>query len=118
MRLRDTTIGALNVFTATERQLSVTDLAVVRALADVATISLLQERAIQRGALLAEQLQKALNSRIIIEQAKGALAQARGITADAAFERIRSHARGHHLTITEVARLCVTDPAGVPDLMR
>jgi transcriptional regulator with GAF, ATPase, and Fis domain len=118
MRLRDNTIGALNVFTVAERRLSVTDLAVVRALADVATISLLQERAIQRGALLAEQLQKALNSRIIIEQAKGALAQARGITADAAFERIRSHARRHHLTITEVSRLCATDPTGVPGLMQ
>jgi len=118
MRLRDNTIGALNVFTVTERQLSVTDLAVVRALADVATISLLQERAIQRGALLAEQLQKALTSRIIIEQAKGALAQARGITADDAFQRIRSHARRHHLTIADVARMCVTDPSGVPGLMQ
>ena len=111
MRLRDNTIGALNVFTVSERQLSVTDLAVVRALADVATISLLQERAIQRGALLAEQLQKALTSRIIIEQAKGAPRPSSGDHRRRRFQRIRSHARRHHLTITDVARMCVTDPA-------
>jgi transcriptional regulator with GAF, ATPase, and Fis domain len=117
MRLRDSVIGALNVFTAAERHLDISELAVVRALADVATIGLLQERAIRRGALLAEQLQKALNSRVVIEQAKGAIAQARGTTTDLAFELLRSHARRNHLNITDLARICVTEPARVPGLM-
>ncbi|HEY5785294.1 MAG TPA: GAF and ANTAR domain-containing protein [Microlunatus sp.] len=117
MRLRDSVIGALNVFTHAGRQLDSSELAVVRALADVATISLLQERAIRRGALLAEQLQLALTSRVIIEQAKGAVTQAQGITPDQAFEMLRSHARRHHLKITDLARTCVNEPAQVPELM-
>ena len=117
MRLRDTVIGALNVFTAPQRHLDVAEVAVIRALADVATIGLLQERAIRRSALLAEQLQKALNSRVVIEQAKGAVAQARGITTDLAFELLRSHARRNHLKITDVAQLCLDEPARVPELM-
>ena len=117
MRLRDSVIGALNVFTPTERRLDSSELAVVRALADVATISLLQERAIRRSALLAEQLQLALTSRVVIEQAKGAVAQAHGITTDHAFQMLRSHARRHHLKITDLARTCVNEPTQVPELM-
>ena len=70
------------------------DVRIVQALADVATIALLQERAIRRGELLAEQLQSALNSRIVIEQAKGALAQIHGETPDEAFTRLRNYCRG------------------------
>jgi hypothetical protein len=117
MRLRDIVIGALNVFTAAGRHLDVAELAVVRALADVATIGLLQERAIRRGSLLAEQLQKALTSRVIIEQAKGAIAQARGTTTDLAFELLRSHARRNHFNITDLAQICMNDPRRVPELM-
>jgi GAF domain-containing protein len=117
MRLRDSVIGALNVFTRPDRHVNNSELAVVRALADVATISLLQERAIRRGSQLAEQLQLALTSRVIIEQAKGAIAQARGTTADRAFEILRSYARRHHLKITELARTCVNEPSQVPELM-
>jgi GAF domain-containing protein len=117
MRLRDDVIGALNVFTPDGRQLDRSDLAIVRALADVATISLLQERAIRRGELLAEQLQLALTARVIIEQAKGAIAQAQRTTPDHAFQILRSHARRHQVKITDLARICVTDPAQVPQLM-
>lgn len=118
MRLRDSVIGALNVFTTAQRQLGSAELAVIRALADVATIGLLQERAIRRGALLAEQLQKALTSRVIIEQAKGAIAQAKGISTDAAFELLRFHARRSQLGITDLARTCIDEPRRVPDLMQ
>ena len=69
------------------------DAHIVQALADVATIGLMQERAIRRTELLAEQLQTALNSRIVVEQAKGALAQLRGVSVDEAFRLLRVHAR-------------------------
>jgi hypothetical protein len=66
---------------------------IIQALADVATIGLLQERAIRRGEVLTEQLQGALNSRIVIEQAKGVVAQARSVSVDEAFTLIREFAR-------------------------
>ena len=118
MRLRDNVIGALNLFLSAKPRLSEPELTMIRALADVATIGLLQERAIQRGALLAEQLQKALTSRVIIEQAKGALAQVQGVSADQAFDLLRSYARRHQLNITDLARTCINEPARVPRLMR
>ena len=77
---------------------------IVQALADVATIGLLQERAIRRGEVLTEQLQSALNSRIVIEQAKGALAQIHSCTPDEAFERIRTYCRRNNLRLGEVAQ--------------
>jgi AmiR/NasT family two-component response regulator len=82
----------------------------MQALTDVAAIGLLQERAIHRGEILTEQLQGALNSRIVIEQAKGAVAQARGITVDEAFTLIRGHARRHHRKLTELAHAIVAGP--------
>lgn len=115
LRLRAERIGAMNVFSASVGgRLAETDVQIVQALADVASIGLLQERAIKRGELLTEQLQGALNSRITIEQAKGALAQARGISVDEAFTVIRAHARNHNLRLGEVAQGVITDPASIP----
>jgi AmiR/NasT family two-component response regulator len=85
----------------------------MQALADVATIALLQERAIRRAEALTEQLQSALNSRIIIEQAKGAIAQAHNVSIDEAFARIRGYARHHHRQLADVAHTIVTDPNSV-----
>lgn len=116
LRLRNDTIGALNLFGAEPGELGPEDSRVIQALADVATIGLLQERAIHRGEVLTEQLQGALNSRVIIEQAKGAIAQIHGVGVDAAFELLRTHARGRHLRLGDVARAVVSDPASVPDL--
>ena len=79
-----------------------------RALADVATVGLLQERSIRARDLLAEQLQGALNSRILIEQAKGALAERTGVGVDEAFTLIRTHARRHGIPLPTVAAEVVT----------
>ncbi len=91
---------------------------IVQALADIATIGLLQERAIRRGELVTEQLQGALNSRVSIEQAKGALAQIHGISPDEAFELMRSYSRSQRRHLSDVAALVTGDPSGVPGLTR
>jgi len=118
LRLRGEVIGALNLFGPDSGRLAEDVARVLQALADVATIGLLQERAIRRGEQLTEQLQQALNSRIAIEQAKGALAQLHDISIDEAFELLRTYCRQHHLRLTEVARAVVTDPASIPELTR
>ncbi|WP_306207345.1 GAF and ANTAR domain-containing protein [Actinoplanes sp. RD1] len=111
LRLRSQVIGAMTVFGDTKGgDFTGADVPVVQALADVATIGLLQERAIRRGEILAEQLQGALHSRIVIEQAKGAIAQAEGTSVDEAFTVIRGYARRHNRKLTDVARAVVTDP--------
>ena len=107
MRLRSETIGALNLFRVDPGALRPEELRIAQALADVATIGILQERAIRRREVLAEQLQGALNSRVIIEQAKGVLAQRGNLTMHAAFDRLRHYARGHNLRLTELARQLV-----------
>jgi GAF domain-containing protein len=110
LRLRGEAIGAINLFHHQPGALPAADLALGQALADIATIGILSERAISRGEVLVEQLQNALNSRIIIEQAKGVLAQQGGTGMDAAFDRLRRYARNHQLHISEVARrVVVTD---------
>jgi AmiR/NasT family two-component response regulator len=90
---------------------------VVQAFADVATIGLLQERAVRRGEVLSEQLQSALNSRIVIEQAKGALAQIHSSTTDEAFARLRAFSRRNNLRLGEVASAVTSEPGKYPDLM-
>jgi GAF domain-containing protein len=117
LRLRSQVIGALNVFGDTKGgDFSGADVPIVQSLADVAAIALLQERALRRGEALTEQLQGALNSRIIIEQAKGAVAYARAITVDQAFIRIRDYARNHNRKLTEVAQTIVNDRTTPPEL--
>jgi len=114
LRLRNQVIGAMNVFGRTRGgDLHGTDVSIMQALADVATIGLLQERAIRRGEVLTEQLQGALNSRIVIEQAKGAIAQALEVSVDEAFRRLRAYARGHHRKLTEIAHMIVVDRASL-----
>jgi len=91
---------------------------IMQALADVAAISLLQERSIHRGELLTEQLQGALNSRITIEQAKGTLAHAHGITTDQAFAMLRAYARRGNHRLVDIATTVVTDLTQLPDLAK
>jgi len=116
LRLRGRAIGALNLFHAVPGPLPELDLALGQALADVATIGILQERAIRRGEVLNEQLQGALNNRVIIEQAKGVLAQYSGLDPAAAFDQLRRYARNHNLKLAELARRVVIkefDPAEI-----
>jgi GAF domain-containing protein len=117
LRLRSQVIGALNVFGGgVGSGLDDADIEIVQALADVAAIGLLQERAIRRGELLTEQLQGALNSRVIIEQAKGAIAQARGVSVDEAFVMMRGYARRNNRRLSDVAHAIVTDLTNLPEL--
>jgi ANTAR domain/GAF domain len=103
MRLRGQVIGALNLLGQESFVMEAADQAVVQALADVATIGLLQERQIRRGAAFADQLQTALDNRIAIEQAKGALAQAHGVSVDEAFAMLLDHARSRGHRLSELA---------------
>ncbi len=107
MRLRGQVIGAINVFGSNAGTLTEDEVAVGQALADVATVGLLQERSIREARLLNEQLQAALNSRIVIEQAKGMLAERRDIEMDTAFETLRSHARNTNQKLSDVAHAVV-----------
>ena len=119
MRLRDEVIGALNLFRAAPEPLSPADLRVGQALADVATIGLLQERAVRRMEIVAEQLQGALNSRVVVEQAKGKLAERLGVDMDEAFGLLRVYARNSNQLLTDVARNFVDSAtADFPPLAR
>jgi transcriptional regulator with GAF, ATPase, and Fis domain len=104
LRLRKEVIGALNLFGTEAGHLPQSDLDVAQALADVATIGILQERAIHNREVVVEQLQGALNSRIVIEQAKGLLAEAGGLDMDAAFVAMRQMARRTNSLLARVAR--------------
>lgn len=108
LRLRREVIGTLNLFCTRSGALHEQDLTVARALADTATIGILQERAIHRGEVLTEQLQTALNSRIAIEQAKGVLAHAGNLEMHQAFETLRSYGRARSARLSEIAALLVT----------
>ena len=110
MRLRDQAIGALNLFSAGTGPLGPAELRIGQALADVATIGLLQERNVRRAETLVEQLQAALNSRVVIEQAKGRLAERTGLGMDQAFTLLRQHARNTNQRLTDVARYVIDSP--------
>jgi transcriptional regulator with GAF, ATPase, and Fis domain len=104
MRLRGSVIGALNLFRSEIGALEEGDVLAAQALADVATIAILQHRVGLEANLLNEQLNEALNSRIVIEQAKGVVAERAGVDTDEAFRRLRSYARGNNLLLADVAR--------------
>jgi len=112
MRLRDETIGALNLFQTEPGRLSEADLAIGQAMADVATVGLLQERAITASELLATQLQTALTSRVLLEQAKGVLAQRAGLSMDQAFQLMRAYARSNNHRLSDVAARIIDGSLG------
>lgn len=103
MRLRDEVIGVANLFRARPGSLAEEDRRMGQALADVATIGLLQERALRRRQVLAEQLQNALNTRVVIEQAKGVLAERFRLDMDLAFRALRTFARSRRERLSDVA---------------
>ena len=116
MRLRGTVIGAVNIFSIAVEHLSEDDVAVAQALADVATIALLQERGIREARVLNEQLQSALHSRVVIEQAKGVLAERRQVDVGRAFELLRTHARSTNQKLGDVARAVIEGTLSAEEL--
>lgn len=107
LRLRSEVIGTLNLFGSTPRELAERDVRAARALADVATIGILHERSFRASTVLREQLQLALDSRVVIEQAKGVLAQTHSVSPEEAFGMLRGYARANRLLLAEVAQQLV-----------
>jgi AmiR/NasT family two-component response regulator len=107
MRLRSEVIGALNLFSEQAQGLQEDTVRLGRALADVATIGLLQARTIRRSDVLAEQLQTALNTRVLIEQAKGVIAERHRVDVDSAFGLLRSEARRSNRRLSDLSRAVV-----------
>ena len=104
LRANKIVLGSINLFSVEPGGLGTRDTGVVRALADVAAISIIQRDAVVRHIDTAAQLQRALDSRVLIEQAKGVLAQKHGIAVDEAFRRLRTHARNTGTRLHDTAR--------------
>lgn len=107
MRLRGSVIGALNLFRVGPGEMGPADLEVAQALADVATIAILQHRAAREAQVVNEQLNYALNSRVVIEQAKGMVAERLGFDMERSFTTLRNHARNHNLRLADVANAVI-----------
>ncbi|GAA1283911.1 GAF and ANTAR domain-containing protein [Pseudonocardia aurantiaca] len=114
MRLRKELIGALNLFRVERGDLDGPALRTAQALVDVATIGLLQERLLRHQEFLTEQLQTALHSRVVIEQAKGLVAERLGVDMEEAFAALRAHARRHGLKLSDVASSVIDGRTGTP----
>jgi GAF domain-containing protein len=116
MRLRTDVVGALNLFSSERRALGDDDFKVVQAMADIATIGILQERSIRDAHAFSTQLEIALESRVVIEQAKGIVAERIHVTVDEAFEMIRRFARAHNRLLSETARQIIDGSLHVTEL--
>jgi hypothetical protein len=108
MHLRGVRLGTLGLFGTTPGALSPPDLELGQALADVASVALVANQATMDHLRLTEQLQTALNSRVVLEQAKGQLAQLGGVSMEQAFDALRRYSRDHNERLAEVARRVVT----------
>jgi GAF domain-containing protein len=107
LRMREASVGALSLFRRTDGPLHPQDRLVAEAFADVATIAILQHRAAAQARTLNDNLTAALESRVVVEQAKGVLAERLGCDVDAAFALLRNHARNHNLRVADLARRVV-----------
>jgi GAF domain-containing protein len=107
LRVRSQSIGAMGLFRTKTGDLEQTDGEIARALANVAAIGILQERVLRESVIVTEQLQRALDSRVVIEQAKGVLAASANVGVEKAFEMLRGHARHHNLNLHDVAQAVV-----------
>lgn len=107
LRLRETTIGTLNLMRNQRGELNGYDIRAAQALADVATIGILQERRVREASDVRDQLQNALTTRIVIEQAKGVVAETSKVSMETAFQRIRHHALTEKTTLISVAQRLV-----------
>jgi GAF domain-containing protein len=113
LRLKAHTLGCLNMFMSAPGGLTDTDVALAQALADVASIAIIQDQATRDAAIREGHLQHALNSRIAIEQAKGMIAEHNRVDMDDAFSRLRAYARNHNRHLTEVAEALVAGTTSV-----
>lgn len=111
LHVGDRTIGALNLFRRLDAPLATTDLDLARALADLATVGIVHQRALGEAESVTSQLRHALDSRVVIEQAKGRLAERLGVGVEEAFALLRQHARSTSTALSEVARAVVEDGA-------
>jgi transcriptional regulator with GAF, ATPase, and Fis domain len=118
LRLRNETIGGINLFRAEARSIGEDGLRIAQALADIATIGILQQRSIHRTSLLAEQLQSALNTRLTIEQAKGVLAERAHLSMESAYQRIRAYARNNNLKLSAVAHAIASSTLAADEVSR
>lgn len=118
LRLKDVILGCLNLFMSEPIPLSNADVALAQALADVASIAIVQDQATREAAIREGHLQHALISRIVIEQAKGMIAERASVDMDDAFARLRNYSRGNNLGLTEVAEALVTGTIAVDALTR
>lgn len=118
MRLRQQNVGALNLFDNRAKTLSDSDARVAQALADVATIAILQQRSLVHSNVERAQLRAALSSRIVIEQAKGILTERWQTSTDQAFDALRRHARSHHHSLTELCRQVIDGTLDTSALQR
>ena len=116
MRLRSEVIGALNLFSSSATPLNDDEQLLAQALADVATIGILQERALKDARVVTSQLEAALDSRIVIEQAKGIVAERNAVSIDAAFTLLRSYARSNNFRLSETARQVIDGRIATSDL--
>ena len=107
LRLRERTLGALNLLSTARAPLAEADIIVARAFADLASLSIAQHRASAEAQRLNEQLSAALASRVVIEQAKGVISERSGIDLAEAFSRLRTYARNHNLRLTDVAQASI-----------
>jgi GAF domain-containing protein len=107
LRLREATLGALNLLRVTRTPMDEADIIVARAFADLATLSIIQHRTAAEAQRLNEQLSAALASRVVIEQAKGVIAERFDVDLAEAFSRLRSYARNHNRRLTDVARAAI-----------
>jgi GAF domain-containing protein len=107
LRLRDVTLGALNLLSVTRAPMEEADVIVARAFADLATLSIVQHRASAEAQRLNEQLSGALTSRVVIEQAKGVISERADVDLAEAFARLRAYARSSNLRLTDVARAAI-----------
>jgi hypothetical protein len=113
MRLRESTIGSLNLLRSETGTLSEADLTAAQALADVATVGLIHQRAAEDARLLSDQLQAALDSRVVIEQAKGVLAENQAISMERSFVALRGYARKTNQRLTDVAAAVARRDPGI-----
>lgn len=118
LRLRTQVIGTLGLFSSSTGALAADDVSVVQALADVATIGLLQERAVRRNEAVTAQLQEALTTRIVIEQAKGVIAQGLSLSVDDSFTLLRSYCRANYLRLRDIAEDIAVNRSGSAHLRK